>query len=464
MCQINDLQIVGSQWDANGDPSSISVEVRASGCQFLEFRVFRAQGDTTPLYSASNRPVSGGLARAQFAVTTGKTVHCGEVLWVEVRCQTDPTCLAREEVLVTCKGFEGAECPAAGPPLSIQPPIDANADCVAGGTYVVTIGGTWPTGTTFNWSLGDLPPGVTSPTTQHSQTFTLSHPVGSPSRILIAEVEMPGCPDVQSVVVFPPADGASCPTQIDMSVIGNAGVLPVPADGMTYTGLAPGAYLVRVTSPTGASVSYEWYRDNVLQPSTPSTPNELAIAALPAGAITTVAVRVEQECCNALLDTVVLQTRAADDGGTPGGGGTTTPPTDPNDPTTNPPNVTPPNWPCLVLGVVVALAMIAALVGLVVLAVPVINIPALPTFVITAIGIIVAGVLLLLICNPSLCRLLRIVAWSLKWSIVLGAVIAIGAVSLSALLLVLVYGMMAAATVWLIARNNCQEPSMFSLP
>lgn len=463
MCQINDLQITGSQWDANGDPSSISVDARASGCQRLEFRVFRAQGDTIPIYSATDRPVSaGGLASAQFTITAAKTVHCGEVLWVEVICQTDPTCVAHDAVLVVCKGFEDAECPSAGPPLSIQPSINNNADCVAGGAYTVTIGGTWPLGTTFNWSLGDLPPGITSPTTQHSQTFTLQHPVGSPSRILIAEVEVPGCPDVQSVVVFPPADGASCPTQIDTSVISTTGALPVPADGMTYTGLAPGDYRVRVTSPTGVAVTYEWYRDNVLQPSTPLTPNELAITALPAGADTTIAVRVEQECCNALLDTVVLRTRSSGNGGgTPGD--TTPPATDPND-TTNPPDITPPNWPCLILGVLVAFAMVAALVSLVGLAVPPLSVLALPTFVITAIGIIIAGVLLLLICSPSLCRLLRIVAWSLKWAIVLGGMIAIATVSLGALLLVLVYGMMAAVTVWLIARNNCREPSMFSLP
>lgn len=461
MCQINDLQIVGSQWDTNGDPSRLSVEVRATGCQYLEFKVFRALGNAVALYSASNRPVSsGGLASAQFTVTTDKVVHCGEVLWVEVACQTDPSCFAREEVRVVCKGFEGAEaCPSAGPPLSIQPAVDVSADCVAGGTYTVTIGGTWPAGTTFNWSLGDLPPGITSPTNQHGASFVLPHSVGSPGRILIAEVEVPGCPDVQSVVVFPPADAANCPTQIGISVFGSAGPLPVPADGMTYAALPPGDYRVVVTSPTG-TVGFEWYRDNALQPSTPATPNELPVTSLAAGVETTIAVRVQQECCNALLDTVVLRTTSANGDGP---GGTTPPPTDPGS-TTQPPVVTPPSWPCLILGLLVGLGMIAALLSLVGLAVPAVTVLALPALVTAAIAILITGVLLLLICRPSLCRLLGIVAWALKWAIILGALIAIASLSLGAFLLVLVYGMLVAAVVWLIALNGCREPAMLSIP
>jgi hypothetical protein len=459
MCQISDLQISGHQWDANGNPSAIVVTARVIGCAHLTINVFRLPGDATPLYTASGVSVSAtGVATAHFAVTSDKAVHCGDVLWVEVACQTDPTCRASGNVRVECKGFEDTECPSAGPALSIQPPVDSNADCVAGGIYTVTIGGTWPIGTTFNWSLGTLPPGVTSPTGQHNQSFTLQHPAGSPSRILIAEVEVPGCQDVQSVVVFPPADAVTCPTQIALSVIGVSGTLPVPADGTTYSGLAPGAYTVRVTSPTGTTIGYEWYRDNVLQPSTPLTPNELIVSALPANASTTVAVRVQQECCNALLDTVVLQTSTGGGGGTPPGG---TPPPGDNGGTTTPPVDTPPAWPCLVLGVLVALAIVATLVSLVGVALPATALPALVT---TAIITIVTGLLLLLICQPSLCRLLRIAMWSLKWSIVLGAVIAIAAASLGAILLVLVYGMLAAGTAWLIALNNCQEPSMFSLP
>jgi hypothetical protein len=464
MCLINDPQIAGKQWDANGDPSKIVVDVRAQGCDYLEFKVFRTQGDAVPLYSATNRPVSGGLADAPFTITKDKVVHCGEVLWVEVVCQTDPSCLMREEVRVNCKGFESAaECPGAGPALSIQPAVDISADCIAGGTYTITIGGTWPAGSTFNWSLGNLPPGITSPTNQHGASFVLQHPVGSPGRILIAEVEVPGCPDVQSVVVFPSADTENCPSQIGLSVFGPAGLVPVPADGTTYAGLPPGNYRVEVSSPAaGPGVDFEWYRDNALQSSTPATPNELEVPSLPAGAETTIAVRVQQECCNALLDTVVLRTAPAK-----GGGPDDTPPRDSDDDddtTQTPDDVTPPSWPCVILGLLVGLAMIAALVSLVGLAVPPVAILALPVRLTAAIAILIAGVLLLLICRPSLCRLLGIVAWALKWAILLGVLIAIATLSLGAFLLVLVYGMLLAAAVWLIALNGCQEPGMFSTP
>ena len=465
MCLINDLQIAGAPWDANGDPITILVYVRVEGCDYLEFKVFRALGDTVPLYTASNRPVSwSGIGQAQFTITKDKVVHCGEVLCVEVVCQTDPSCLIREEVRVNCKGFEGAaECPGAGPPLSIQPPVDISADCIAGGTYTVVIGGTWPGGSTFNWSLGNLPPGVTSPTNQHGTSFVLQHPVGSPGRILIAEVEVPGCPDVQSVVLFPPADTANCPSQIGISVIGPTGLIPVPADGTTYADLPPGNYRVEVASPAaGPTVDFEWYRDNALQASTPATPNKLEVPSLPAGAETTIAVRVQQECCNALLDTVLLRTAPAKDGGPDD---TPPPPDSDDDDTTQPPDdVSPPSWPCVILGLLVGLAMIAALVSLVGLAVPPIAILALPALQIAAIAILIAGVLLLLICRPSLCRLLGIVAWALKWAVLFGALIAIATLSLGAFLLVLVYGMLLAAAVWLIALNGCQEPGMLSIP
>ena len=465
MCQISDLQVLGSQWDTGGDPSRLDVDVRATGCQYLAFNIFRAMGDAVPLYSASGRPVSsGGLAGAQFTVTSDKAVHCGELLWIEVVCETDASCPAvRELARVVCKGFDGAEtCPSAGPPLSVQPAVDMTADCVSGGTYSVTVGGTWPAGTTFNWSVGNLPPGVTTPTSQHSATFTLQHPAGSPARILIAEVEVPGCPDVQSVVLFPRADGATCPDHMDISVDGAAGPLPLPADSRTYTGLAPGDYRVRVTSPTGAAVAFEWFRDGVLQPSTPATPNELAMTALLAGTTTTIDVRAQHECCNPLLDTVVLTTTGGRGPGGTGPGGTTGP--DDTTTTTPPVVVTPPAWPCLILGLLVGLAMIAGLVSLVGLAIPALSVLALTPLVTAAIAILIAGILLLLICRPSWCRLLGIVAWALKWAIVLGAALAISSLSLGAILLVLVYGMIVAGVVALLTSNGCPDPPMLSIP
>lgn len=467
MCEIHDLQIAGEFWDANGDPSSISVTARTSGCQHLDIGVFRSQGDAVALYSATNVSVSsGGIVRAAFAVTAADRVSCGEVLWVEITCQTDPTCFAREEVRVVCKGLEDAPaCPLAGPPLSVQPAVDSSADCIAGGTYTITIGGAWPAGTTFNWSVGDIPPGITSPTTEHSSSFQLQHPVGSPDRIVIAEVEVPGCPDVQSVAFFPYADAANCPTQISITVSGPLGPLPVPADGETYSNLPPGTYTVTVTSPTGGNVAFEWYVDNVLQPSSLGSPNQLTVT-LASATTTTIAVRAQQECCNALLDVIFLITNESDDGGDDdddddgGGGGGDDDDDDDDDVET----VDPPTWPCLILGILVALAMIAALVSIVVSATGPLFVFALPVLLTAVIAIIVAGVLLLLICRPSLCRLLQIICWSLKWAIVIGMIIAITMFSFTAFLVVLVYGMIVAAVLWLIARNGCQEPDLFSLP
>jgi hypothetical protein len=461
MCQINDVQIAGSQpWSAAGNPSSITVNARATGCDYLRVDVYRDQSDASPMYSATDRPVSaGGIAYAQFTVTSDKNVLCGDVLWVEVSCQTDPTCFWRGDVRVVCKGLEGADtCPTMGPPLSVEPPVDTNADCVAGGNYAITIGGSWPSGTTFNWSLSQN--GQFTPTNEHGISFTLQHPVGTAATTVLAQIEVPGCDDVFTSVTIPEADAGNCPVQIDIIVIGPAGPLPISADG-TYTGLAPGNYQIVVTAPTGNDVQFEWYRDNVQQPSSIGSPEALAVAGLAVGDSTTIAVRVQRECCAALLDTVVLQTRPGrgdpNDPNDPGGGG------DPNDPNL-PPNPPVINWPCLILGVLVAIALVVALVSIVVTATGPLAILVFPVLVAAAIAVIITAILLLLICRPSVCRILRILAWSLKWAIVIGAIIAISMFSLTAILVVIVYGMIIAAIEWGIARNGCQDPPMPSLP
>jgi hypothetical protein len=112
----------------------------------------------------------------------------------------------------------------------------------------------------------------------------------------------------------------------------------------------------------------------------------------------------------------------------------------------------------------VAIALVVALVSIVVTATGPLAILVFPVLVAAAIAVIITAILLLLICRPSVCRILRILAWSLKWAIVIGAIIAISMFSLTAILVVIVYGMIIAAIEWGIARNGCQDPPMPSLP
>lgn len=462
MCLIDDVQISGDQpFSVAGNPSGLEIHARVSDCASLRFDIFRNQGDAMPLFSASNRPVQSRIARAGFTVTADQNVFCGDVLWVEARCETDPTCFVAEQVRLVCKGFDDAEgCPAMGPSLSVQPAIDPDADCVPGGTYTITVGGTWPTGTTFNWSLTQN--GQFIPQNEHGSSFVLQHPAGTSPTTVLAQVEVPGCPDVFSLVAFPEADEGDCPTAISIAVVGPLGPLPLPADGMTYAGLVAGDYQVVVTSPAPNGVNFEWYRDNVMQPMTIGSPEVLLVSSLAAGDSTTIAVRVDKECCNALLDTIILQTAA---------GGGTDPDDDPDSdpdvdpPVVDPPVVEPPSWPCLLLGWLVAIALVGTLVSIVVMAASgPLAILAFQSFVVAVIAAIVLAILLLLICSPGICRILQILAWALKWSIIIGVIIAIATFSLTAILIVIVYGMILAAIEWAISDNGCTDPSLFSLP
>lgn len=474
MCTISSVQLNGSFWDSNGDPTKVTIDARVDasdlarnhGCDYVNIAILRSQNDANPLFTANSVPVpANGIVSYTFTVGPAELVHCGDVLWVEVSCWPDKDCRTDGEVRLECKGFDGPRsCPPEGPPYSVDPPFDPFADCVGAATYTVTIGGAWPAGTTYSWSIGDYPPGITHPTTEHSASFAVNQTGGSPGKMLIAVVTVPdpNCEPVMTAVLIPPADSVNCPTQVNITVTGLLGQLPFPADGMTYDALPPGDYMVRVTFPTGSTVQYEWFLNNVIQSVDVTTPNEL-IVSVAVDSSSTIAVRAVQECCTPLLDTVILigAKKGDDDSGAP---------IDPGTNTETPPEVEMPefpdvNWPCLILGGLVAISIFVALVAIVasVASAPIAAF-ALPLLIVAVIVIIVTGLLLLLICGSSLCRILRIFAWAFKWAVVMGAIIAFAVLSFVAFLVILIYGMITAAFVWALVSRGCRDPDMFSFP
>lgn len=119
---------------------------------------------------------------------------------------------------------------------------------------------------------------------------------------------------------------------------------------------------------------------------------------------------------------------------------------------------------CSLLFLIAGIALIAALLCLVA-----VTAPALAPFAasVLPIALTVAVVTLLsakLLCEASRCRLLGVIAWALKWSITLGSVLSIVALSpLSALVVVVLGGSLAALMV-LMERSGCRVPHMIGVP
>ncbi len=82
----------------------------------------------------------------------------------------------------------------------------------------------------------------------------------------------------------------------------------------------------------------------------------------------------------------------------------------------------------------------------------------------TVVGTIGAIALALLLCEPSVCRLLGLLLWSLKWAIVIGIVSAIVMLSVASAFVVVVYGGASAAVLWTLQRRGCPIPRMLGWP
>ncbi len=472
MCQITELQLIGDQIDPSGAPSVLQVFARTTDCDYVDIEIFRTDTDLNALFAQTGIPAeaipqsSQRLARANFTVMAQRTVQCGELLYVRARCATDPdneACARNEFVMVQCKGVEAAECPTSGPPVSIEPPF-AGEDCTPAGQYTLTIGGTFPAGTQFSWKIGDVATGQTSSTGNHTTTFVLNHTAGSGGKFVIAEVEVPGCEDQETVALVPPAEAIDCPTNVSLLVedgqVSHSAIWTAGDGAIEIGDLAPGVYEVRITAPAGDEVWFEWYLDNVHVAGGLASNgfDRYSVDATAPQTEFSLAVRVLVPCCVPLLISLRLQTGVA---ATPTEEPADQPPAVPPLPT--PPVTTPPTF-CIIWRVVVAVVLAAALIANIASACLPLAGALLPMYVgIIAIAIAVA-VLLLLICGPDLCRILGVIAWSLKWSIVIGTVIAIACFGITALVVVLIMGMILSAVIWLLVQNNCNVPPMISLP
>lgn len=119
---------------------------------------------------------------------------------------------------------------------------------------------------------------------------------------------------------------------------------------------------------------------------------------------------------------------------------------------------------CSFLFLIAGIALIAVLLCLVALTAPPFAPFAAPVLLIASTVAVVALLLAKLLCEASRCRLLGLIAWALKWSITLGSVLSILALSpLSALVVVVLGGSLAALMV-LMERLGCRVPNMIGVP
>ena len=89
---------------------------------------------------------------------------------------------------------------------------------------------------------------------------------------------------------------------------------------------------------------------------------------------------------------------------------------------------------------------------------------ALPAF-ISAVAIAAAALLLArVLCESSMCRVVGVFVWAFKWGIVLGAAIAIGALSIPSAFIVVLFGGLNSALIWWLTDRGCRVPGLRGVP
>ena len=119
---------------------------------------------------------------------------------------------------------------------------------------------------------------------------------------------------------------------------------------------------------------------------------------------------------------------------------------------------------CQFLILAAAVALVAALLG-VVGAAAVMPVPlALPAFVAGGTVALAALLLARVLCELSMCRFVGVIVWALKWAIVLGAVASLLLRSVGSGLVVAMCGGAVSALVWWLTRRGCAVPRLLGAP
>ena len=118
---------------------------------------------------------------------------------------------------------------------------------------------------------------------------------------------------------------------------------------------------------------------------------------------------------------------------------------------------------CQTLFLIAGLALLAAFLGVVAGGIP--ALPAVLPVMLAAAAVAVTALLLArLLCEVSLCRLIGVGVWALKWTVVLGAFLAIGFLSVGSAFVVILCGGTVSALIWALTDKGCPVPRLLGPP
>jgi hypothetical protein len=119
---------------------------------------------------------------------------------------------------------------------------------------------------------------------------------------------------------------------------------------------------------------------------------------------------------------------------------------------------------CAYLYLLAGVALVAVLIAGVLNAGAVLLPGGLAALAAVVIAVIGAQLVILVVCEPSICRLLGLIFWALKWSITLGMVISLSLLNVASALVVVIYGGVSATVLWTLERRGCPIPRMLGWP
>ncbi len=119
---------------------------------------------------------------------------------------------------------------------------------------------------------------------------------------------------------------------------------------------------------------------------------------------------------------------------------------------------------CAYMYFLAGVALIVVLVGGVLTAAAALLPGGLAVLAAAAIAAIATSLIALVVCEPSICRLLGLIFWALKWAILLGMVISVSFLSAACGFVVGIYGGVSATLLWTLQRRGCTIPRMLGWP